>query len=108
MGGTRTPFGRVGWGGVEAFREGFRELVWRDGAAIEPSPADLAPEPEEHVGDGLVFDTFGDGGETEAVVEADNSGCDLPALARVVHRADEAGIDFELIEGEGLGVTEVR
>ena len=81
-------------------------MLGRDGAAIEPALADVAAEPEEHVGDGLVFDAFGDGGEAEAVAETDDGGGDLSALARVRHGADEAGVDLEFVEGEELEVAE--
>ena len=90
----------MGDGGGEAFGEGFGELVWRDGAAVEPALADVAAEPEEHVGDGLVFDAFGDCGETETVAETDDGCGNLPALTGVIHGADEGGVDFELVEGE--------
>jgi hypothetical protein len=90
----------------EPFGECFRKLLGWDWAAIEPSLADVAAEPEEHVGDGLVLDAFGDGGETEAVAEADDGGGDLSALAGVSHGADEAGVDLELVEGEELEVAE--
>jgi hypothetical protein len=95
------------WGfRVESGGEDFRELFGRDGAAVEPALAEVAAEPEEHVGDGLGFDAFGDGGETEAVAKADDGGGDFAAVAGVVHGADETGIDFELVEGEGLEVAE--
>ena len=81
-------------------------MVGRDGTAIEPTLAYVAAEPEEHVGDGLVFDAFGDRGEAEAVSEADDGCGDLSALSRVRHGADEAGVDLEFVEGEKLEVAE--
>jgi len=95
------------WGlGIESGGKDFGELLGRDRAAIEPALAEVAAEPEEHVGDGLSFDTFGDGGEAEAVAEADDGGSDLAALAGMAHGADEAGVDFELVEGKGLEMAE--
>jgi hypothetical protein len=81
-------------------------LVGRDRTAIEPTLTDIAAKPEEHVGDGLVFDAFGNGGEAEAVSEADDGCGDLSALSRVRHGADEAGVDLEFVEGKKLEVTE--
>ena len=92
-------FGNCG-SGIEACGEDLGELFGRDGAAIEPALADVAAEPEKHVGDGLAFDPFGNGGEAEAVAEADDGGGDLSALTGVDHGADEAGVDFELVEGK--------
>ncbi len=95
-----------GRGRVESLGEDFGKLLGWNGAAVEPALADVATEPEEHVGDGLVFDSFGDGGETEAVAETDDGGGDLSALARVRHGADEAGVDFEFVEGQELEMAE--
>ena len=94
------------WWRMEPFGESFGELLGRDGAAVEPALADVAAEPEEHVGDGLGFDAFGDGGEAEAVAEADDGGGDLSALTGVRHGADEAGVDLEFVEGQELEVAE--
>jgi hypothetical protein len=80
-------------------------LFGPDGTAIEPALADVATQPEEHVGDGLVFDAFGHGGEHKAIAEANDSGGDLSALSRMRHGADEAGIDLEFVEGKELQVT---
>ena len=96
----------MGWRRIESFRESFRELLGWDGTTVEPALADVAAQPEEHVGDGLAFDAFGDGGEAEAVAEADDGGGDLSALPRVRHGADEAGVDLEFVEGEELEVAE--
>ena len=84
----------------------FGELRGWDGTAVEPALADVATEPEEHVGEGLVFDSFGDGGETEAVAKAYDGGGDLSALSGVVHGANEAGVDLELVEREELKMAE--
>ncbi len=65
-----------------------------NGTAVEPSLADIAAEPEEHVGDGLGFDSFGDGGETEAVAETYDGGSDLSAFTVVSDGAYETGVDF--------------
>jgi hypothetical protein len=88
-----------GGSGVEPGGEDFGELFGRDGATVEPALAEIAAEPEEHVGCGLALDAFGDGGETEAVAQADDGGGDLAALSGVAHGTDEAGVDFELVEG---------
>src|SRR5438067_12806814 len=87
---------------MEPFGEGFGELCGRDGSAVEPTLADVAAQPEKHVSDGLTFDTLGDGGEAEAVAEANDGGGDLSALAGVRHGADEGGVNFELVEGKKL------
>jgi hypothetical protein len=80
-------------------------LGWH-GTTVEPALADIAAQPEKHVGDGLVFDSFGNGSEAETVAQADDGGCNLSALARVGHGANKAGVDFELVEGEELKVAE--
>jgi hypothetical protein len=92
-------------GGVDSFREDLGELLGRNWAPVEPTLAKVATEPEKHVGDGLAFDSFGDGGETEAIAKADDSCGDLSALSRVCHGADEGGVDLELVEGEKLEVA---
>jgi hypothetical protein len=79
-------------------------LGW-NGAAVEPTLADVATEPKEHVGDGLTFNTLGNGSETETVSQADDGSGDLSALTRAAHGADEAGVDLDFIEGEKLKVA---
>jgi hypothetical protein len=86
--------------GGETFGEGLCKLVGRDGAAVEPALTDVATEPEEHVGDGLVFDPLGDCGETETVAETYDGCGDLAALTSVIHGANEGGVDFEFVEGK--------
>ena len=88
--------------GVHSLSESSGELLGRYGPPIQPTLADVAAEPEEHIGDGLTFDAFSDGGKAEAVAKAHNSSGNLAALTSVGHGADEAGIDFELVEGEKL------
>jgi hypothetical protein len=88
-------FGGGGWKWrVEALGEDFGKLRGWNGTAVEPSLADIAAEPEEHVGDGLGFDSFGDGGETEAVAETYDGGSDLSAFTVVSDGAYETGVDF--------------
>ena len=78
-----------------------------DGTAVEPALADVAAEPEEHVGDepgsSMPSATVS---EVEGVSETDDGGGDLSALAGVVHGADEAGVDFDFVEGEELEMAE--
>jgi hypothetical protein len=106
LGGVGGGAWRGGLGRMEAFGESFGELLGWDGAAVEPALAYVAAQPEEHVGDILRFDAFGDGGEAKAVAEADDGGGDLSALPGVGHGADEAGVDLEFVEGEELEVAE--
>ena len=107
FGDGRAVFGReVGGCGGDSFGKGHGELFGWDGTAVEPALADVAAEPEEHVGDGLGFDAFGYGGEVEGVSETDDGGGDFSGLAGVVHRADEAGVDFDFVEGEELEMAE--
>jgi len=92
--------------GVHSLGESSGELLGRYGTSIEPALADVAAEPEEHIGDGLTFDAFGDGGKTEAVAEANDGGGDLAAFTSMSHGADEAGVDLKLVEGQKLEVAE--
>jgi hypothetical protein len=96
---------RVGRGWEDICCKEAWEIFGWDGASVEPALAELAAQPEEHVGVGLVFDSFGYGEEIEAVAEADDGGGDLAGLLCVGHGADEAGVDFKLVEGQGLEVT---
>ena len=91
---------------VESFGEGFGKLLRWDGAAVEPALADVAAQPEQHVGDGLAFDAFGDRDQAKAVAEADDGGGDLSALTGMRHGADEAGVDLEFVEGKELEVAQ--
>jgi hypothetical protein len=103
----RLGFGGVGWGRrVHSFCENFGELLGWDWAAVEPALSDIAAKPEEHVGDGLVFDAFGDGSKHEAVAKAHDSRGDFSALPCVCHGTDEAGVNLEFVEGKELEVTE--
>ncbi len=106
VGEPRAQLGRGGWGRIESFRESFRKLLGWDGASVEPALADVATQPEEHVGDGLAFDAFSDRDQAKAVAEADDGGGDLSALPRVRHGANEAGVDLEFVEGELLQVAQ--
>jgi hypothetical protein len=98
--------GGVGGCGGNVFGEGFGELFGGNGTAVEPALADIAAQPEEHVGDSLGFDALGDGGEVEGVSKTDDGCGDLSGLAGVIHRADEAGVDFDFVEGEELEMAE--
>ena len=101
--GVAEKLGRVGG---HLLGEGGGEIFGRGGAAVEVALADVAAEPEEHVGVVLVFDAFGHGEQAEAVAEADDGGGDLAALTGEGHGADEAGVDLDLVEGKGLELAE--
>lgn len=74
--------------------------------AIEPALAAVAAEVEEHVRLSFCFDSLRDRSEAETITKTDDGGDYLSALAGVRHLADEAGIDFEFIEGKRLKMAE--
>lgn len=82
------------------------EVGWGNRVAVKTTLAEVAALPEKHVCLGFGFDTLGHGDEAEAIAESDDGGDDLAALAGVDHGLDEAGFDFNLVEGEGLEVME--
>ncbi len=95
---------RGGWKRrVDSLGEDFGELRGRNGTAVEPSLADVAAEPEEHVGDGLGCRLLRRRWvRLRLLPRPSDGGGDLSALAVVSDGADEAGVDFELVEREKL------
>ena len=82
------------------------DIVDGGGLAVKVALTEIAAQPEEHAGLRGSLDAFGDGSESEALAEADDSGDDFPALTHAGHGADETSVDLEAVEGEGLEVAQ--
>ena len=82
------------------------ELAGGFGPAEEPALAEVAAEGDHDVCLFEGFNAFGDDVEAQAVAEVDDGGDDLVAVGPVGHGGDEAAIDLEQVEGEGLEVAE--